>query len=335
MAYRLALVGCAALALNGCAQNAATIDIAKGVSEKSASAMRDVSAYYDDIETRRRKAAAVVVASDTSCLPTLQLRVQTPARPRDKQGARCAAENAKGPNIHVLDFSRTPDNILKPRLALIAAVVDYGTALGKIAADPEADVSAELTSFVEKVDRVGTFLSFVTGDDAPTLDGVRQSAEGKAVESLLKFAVKLQHEAHQAKRIKELVGKEGDKVDQALATLAVQVDVWARGDLEVITRERRVALEQAYEKGRRRMSFTERQTTAEAIFDAQDEQRRLGDLSDRILVALEEVQTAQKELRDAVVGKFSEKRKRQIAKENLNRLTQALEIIGSVGRAFI
>lgn len=323
-----------ALASAGCARNAATVDIAKSVSEQSDKAMREVATYFDDVETRRQRAAAAVVASDPSCLPRMPLRVQAPRNPRGKQGPLCSeGKPTPGHDAYTLDFSTTPDDVLKPRLMLIAAVADYGTALGKIVADPAADVSAELTSFAEKVDRVGSFLQLL-GYDGPTLGGQLTSEEGKAIVNLLDFAVKLQHEADQVRAIRKLVQEDGGTVDEAIVALSEQIDTWGQGDLAGVTYAYTDALERAYRNNRKRMTFAERQATAHSIFEAQAEERMLPNRSKTVLAALGETQAAQKELREALLGNFSEKRKRQIAKENLDRITRALGMIAALGKAF-
>lgn len=326
----------AALAISGCAGNAARVDIAREVSAKSADAMRSVAAHYDEIEQRRRRTAATVVASDPSCLPTMPLTVQSPDKPRGRQGPLCPTQGeAAGHSSYDLDFSPTPDNVLKPRLVLIAAVVDYGTALAKIVADPKADIKGDLTAFAQKVDRVGSLLSFVSGQDLPSVGGQLESEEGKAIANLLDFAITLQHEADQVKRVHMLVRGNGDTVDAALAEMTEQIDTWARGDLSGIQYEHTAALERAYRNSRYRMSFAERQATAQSIFEARGEEALLPQRTEIVLAAVGEVQAAQQELRDALSGRFSEKRRRQIAKENIDRLTRAMELVASLGRAFI
>jgi hypothetical protein len=234
-----------------------------------------------------------------------------------------------------LDFSPTAEAVLKPRLMLIAAIADYGKALGKVAADPEADISGELDDFVKKVDRVGTFLSLISGESLTTLASVRKDPKAVAIENLLVFANTLAHQAEQARKIRDLVRTDGDRVDAAIDALSADLDLWQRPELKSIAHERRAALERAYENGRRRMSFSERQATAEAVYEAQADEERAGDAADKVLTALSEMKEAQKELRGAVVGQFSEKRKRETARQNLDRLTRALELIASLGTAFI
>lgn len=321
------------LAIAGCARNAATVDIAKGVSETSKEAMTGVATYFDDIETRRQRTAAAVVASDPSCLPEMPLKVQRPSEPRGKQGPLCRTNGvARGHDPDTLDFSTTPDDALKPRLVLIAAVADYGAALGKIAADPTADVQGELTAFAEKVDRVASFMQLL-GYDGPTVGGQIASDEGKAVINLLQFAALLRHEADQVRRIRGRVAGQGAAVDTAIIALTDQVEIWAQGDVSNVTYEYVDALERAYRNNRYRMSFAERQATAQTIFEAQSEERALPKRSKTVVAALKEVQKAQTELRNALLGNFSEKRKRQIARENLDRITRALGMIAALGKA--
>ncbi len=322
------------LSTAGCARNAATIDIAKEVSQKSDQAMQGVATYFDDVETRRQRAAAAVVASDPSCLPRMPLQVQFPREPRGKQGPLCRnGKVARGHDPDVLDFSTTPDDVLKPRLMLIAAVADYGTALGKIAADPAADVNAELTGFAQKVDRVGSFLELL-GYDGPSLGGQITSDEGKAIANLLDFAVRLRHEANQVRNIKVLVATRGHVVDEAIDQLEDQIATWGQGDLAGVSYAYTDALERAYRNNRYRMSFAERQSTAQSIFEAQAEEKSVPSRSKTVLAALDETHEAQVELRGALLGKFSEKRKRQIAKENLDRITKALGMIAALGKTF-
>lgn len=330
---KTAILLAASCALAGCANNAATIDIAKGVSERSTEAMRGVATYFDDIESKRQRTAAAVVASDPSCLPEMPLKVQRPSQPRGKQGPLCRTNGLlPGYDADTLDFSTAPDDVLKPRLVLVAAVADYGTALGKIAVDPAADVKGELTSFAEKVDRVASFMQLV-GYDGPTLGGQMSTEEGKAVLDLLQFAAFLRHEADQARNIHQLVEQRGVAVDKAIAELTEQIDVWGQGDLSNVTYEYVDALERAYKDNRYRMSFAERQAAAQTIFEAQSEERALPKRSRTVLAALGEVQKAQQELRQALLGNYSEKRRRQIAKENFDRITRALGMIATLGKA--
>jgi hypothetical protein len=296
--------------------------------------MRQVGSYFDDVESRRQRSAAAVVASDPSCLPNLRLTVQRPRGVRGRQGPLCpTAGLASGHEPYKLDFTVTPEHVLKPRLMLVAAVADYAAAMGKIAADPAADVQAELAGFAEKADRVVSFFQLL-GYDGPTVGGQLGGDRGKAVLNLLQFAVALQHEAGQVQRIRLLVRDQGSVVDTAIVQLRDQIDTWGQGDLSIVSYEYTDALERAYRNNRHRMSFAERQATAQMIFEAQAEERMLPSKAKTVLAALDETQAAQRELRQALLGNFSEKRKRQIAKENLDRITRALGMIAALGKTF-
>ncbi|WP_156679977.1 hypothetical protein [Sphingomonas profundi] len=331
-----------ALAITGCAENAVRLDHAHAVSEKADLTSRQLRDYYADVEARRRETAAIVVASEPSCPPAARLRVQMP-RQEAAAGTPLApfCYGREGPRLgydtYLLDLGPTPQTAREARAALVTAVVDYGVALAKIVADPNADVEGELARFAERADRVGSFVGLVAGKDVPSLGDAIDSGKGKAIRDLAVFAEKLAHEARQVADVRAIVAAEGVNVDNALALILTDIEVRRPNETASLQLDQAAALRNAYLRERERMSFSERRQLMRMILDTEADGAVQAQQEAALARAVQETQEAQLALRQALLDSrhWSKEMRDKAAAENLDRLTRALGLIAGLGRAFI
>jgi hypothetical protein len=325
------------LSSTGCGENRVKLDVARSLSDNAAATMTSTAAYFDEAEARRHAALATLVASDPSCLPDKRVVMQRPTiGTRARKAPLCPAggKAARGYQTYTVELGATPETVLTSRLLMVSAVADYGRALAKILDDKDADVTGEITSFAEKVDRVGSLLSFIAGDELPSAGGLVESDEGKSILALIEFVEDLQHEAQQVRGVEERVEKDGEKVDEALAALRIEASVRAAGTLRNFSYVNRNALYDAYSRNRYKMSFAERRAAVVEILEARDYEAGLPDKGKVVDAALAELQAAQQGMRDALANKFTPAQRRKAAAINLDRITNAMKMVASIGVAF-
>ena len=319
--------------LAACAGNAIRLEAAGAVQRDTRAAVAASAHYFDEIEARRRAAAAALVASDPSCLPLTPLRIQVLRDPRAAPAPLCLGDAAPAPghSAFAIDIADSPRAILAPRIALLAAVADYADALAAILDAPKRDVAAELTAFADQADRLARFTNFVAGTDIPGITEAAASEQGQSLIALIAFADQLAREARDVKAVRALVAERGATVDRALAALAVQVDVWGKGAARTADDLYGNALFRSYLRGRADLSAAQREELAARIFaaraTARDGPARAAEVSAAITLAA----TAQAGLRDALARRFTPEQRRAAARLNIDRLTRALGMIASLG----
>ncbi|VXD01182.1 hypothetical protein [Sphingomonas sp. 8AM] len=319
--------------LAGCAGNAIRLESAGAVQRDTRVAVAASARYFDDIEARRRAAAAALVASDPGCLPLTPLRIQIPLDPRATPAPLCPGDAAPAPGhaAFAIDIADSPRAILAPRIALLAAVADYADALAAILDAPKTDVVAELTAFADQVDRVARFGNFVAGTDIPGINAAAASEQGQSLIALIAFADQLAREARDVKAVRALVAERGATVDRALAALTVQVDVWGKGAARTADDLYGNALFRSYLRGRADLGAAQREELAARIFAARAAARDGPARAAEVSAALALAATAQAGLRDALAGRFTPAQRRAAARVNIDRLTRALGLIASLG----
>ncbi|MBB6505254.1 hypothetical protein F4693_002242 [Sphingomonas endophytica] len=319
--------------LAGCAGNAIRLEAAGAVQRDTRAAIAASARYFDEIEARRRAAAAALVASDPSCLPLTPLRLQIPRDPRAAPAPLCLADGAPAPghSVYAIDLADSPRAILAPRIALLAAIADYADALAALLEAPKADVAAELTAFADQADRLARFGAFVAGTDLPDINAAAASEQGQSLIALIAFADQLAREARDVKAVRALVAGRGATVDRALAALAVQVDVWGRGAARTADDLYGNALFRSYLRGRADLGAVQREELAARIFAARAAARDGPARAAEVSAALTLAATAQAGLRDALAGRFTPAQRRAAARLNIDRLTRALGLIAALG----
>jgi hypothetical protein len=333
--FRFALAFSACFAATGCAENKVKLEVARSLADNAETTTTKVATYFDEVEAQRRVAAATYVASDPSCEPTRPLKAQRRTSSARKSSSLCPRDGkvAQGYLPYDMTFGSTPNDLMKARLLMISAVGDYGRALAKILAQKSPDVSGELTSFAEKVDRVGSLLN-VLGIDAPSAGDQLGSPKGKSIVALAQFVADLATEAHQVDLVVRRVKMDGGKVDDALDQLRSQVLVRAKSTATSASILNLDRLREVYRNQRDRMTFAERRALVLEIFAAEDAQELIPEKAEAIAHALAETKAAQQALRDALDNKFTPAQRRKIAAENLDRITRAMKMIADVGIAF-
>lgn len=337
-AIKLMLACCGPILLMSCGENKVKLDVARSLSDNINTSMAGTASYLDESENRRRAALAALVASDPNCLPDRRITLQRPTaeNPRGSNAPLCPRNGraSQGYQTFQVDLTRTPEEVLKPRVIMITAVADYGRAIAKILDNKSADVTGELTRFAEKVDRVHSLVQLLAQDESPTLGGQLQSDEGKSILALLEFVEDLHHEARQVGRVEALVERDGVKVDDALEKLRLHTSVRVAGTLRNYAFVNRNSLYRTYQNNRFGMSVAERRAAVMEIFLAQDYESELPQKAKLVDTALAETQAAQKGLRQALANRFTPAQRRKVAAENLDRITNAMKMVASIGTAF-
>lgn len=321
------------LLLAGCAGNAIRLEAAGAVQRDAQAAVAAAGRYFDEVEARRRAAAAALVASDPSCLPLTPLRIQVPLAPAASPAPLCLADGAPAPGhtAFAIDIADSPRSVLEPRIALVAAVADYADALAAILDAPRIDVAAELTAFADQADRVARFANFAAGTDIPGISAAAAGEQGQSLIALIAFAHDLAREAKDVKAVRALVAARGATVDRALAALGTQVDVWGRGAARTADDLYGNALFRSYLRGRADLSAAQREELAARIFAARAAARDGPARADAVKAAIDLAATAQKGLRDALAGRFTPEQRRAAARLNLDRITRALGLVAAIG----
>ncbi len=316
----------AALLLTGCATNAVRIQAASDVSARGREAVTATAAYLDSVEQRRRDAAAALVASDASCLPATPLRIQVPTSAVAPPASLCPAGDTPAPGYALLsvDVGTSPRGWLEPRVALLAAVGDYVEALATIVAAPQADVSAELTAFAERVGRV------VAAAGVPDADPAMP--RGQSLVALASFAAELAREARTAGQVRALVEERGATVDRALAELRGEVEGWGRAASRSADDLYGNALFRTYLRHRADLTAEQREQLAARVFVAREASRTGPARAAAVADALALASTAQADLRAALSGRLTPAQRRTAAKLNLDRIARALGLVATIAR---
>lgn len=322
----------APLLLAGCATNALRLEAAGAVQARTREAITATASYFDTIEQRRREAAAALVASDPSCLPTTPLRIQVPIAPAAATAPLCLSDETPAPGYTAfeIDIGSSPRAVLEPRIALIAAVSNYADTLAAILDAPKTDVSAEITAFADQADRLARFSNFVAGTDLPNINAAVASEQGQSLVALIAFASDLAREARQTKDVRALVIERGDVVDRVLASLSVQVTAWGRGAARNTDDLYGNALFRTYIRNRAILSADQREQLAARVFAAREAAKDGPARAEQVADAIDLAAKAQAGLRDALAGRLTPEQRRAAARLNIDRITRALGLIASL-----
>lgn len=320
------------LLLAGCATNAIRLEAAGAVQARSREAVTATARYFDAIEQRRREAAAVLVASDPSCLPATPLRLQVPVAPSAAAAPLCLAGDAPAPGHAVfdIDIGSSPRAVLAPRIALIAAIGDYADALAAILDAPKGDVAAEITAFADQADRLARFGGFVAGTDLPNVNAAVASEQGQSLVALIAFASDLAREARQTDDVRALVVERGAVVDRALASLSVQVTIWGKGAARNADDLYGNALFRTYIRNRASLSADQREQLAARVFAAREAAKDGPARAAQVADAIDLAAKAQAGLREALAGRLTPPQRRAAARLNHDRITRALGLIATL-----
>jgi len=331
-ACRLAACLCFA-GLTGCAADAVRLETARTAQADSRAAVGAAGAYFDAIEQHRREAAAALVGSDPSCLPTARLRIQVPLAPDASPGAPLCIEGTEplpGYTAYTIDVGPSPREALEPRIALLAAIADYADALAAILDEPGEDVSAELTAFADQLDRLARFSNFVAGTDLPGINAAVQSEQGQSFVALIAFADELAREARQTRDVRALVLASGGTVDRALASLHQQVTSWGQGAAGNADDLYGNALFRTYLRDRASLTSEQREALANRIFVARKTAREGPARAAAVADAIDLAARAQAGLRNALGGRLTADQRRVAAQLNIDRITRALGLVASL-----
>ena len=322
------------LLVAGCATNALRVQSATDFATSSSATVARTNTYLNAVAARQRAAAAALVASDPSCFPGRTVRIRSP---NDGQQPLCMRPGERQTDANSFDFTLQPlgPGQLKPRLKLLAAIVDYGAALEKIVGQKRPDVSAELTGFAGKIDDVATIAAFVSGRDVPKASPVIKSDQAQSVVAIIQFAAELRQEQLQVDGLRRLADARGSVIDRALASLASQIDEIGDIDRDDAQIEERMLVQQ-YTGNASLWQVERRREAVGAILDARAAVDSRAEGARAAKAAVVELEAAHTSLRallrpDPRLSPDQRRERRRIARE---RLWRALDLIAGAAAAF-
>lgn len=344
--------GICLLLLTSCAGNALRVEGAEAVGESAAAFVDKAEAALEDAKERRKLASATLVASDISCepLPQVQVYVPTGRRKGPKVDLPLCADgstpklpyNIKGVlyglddlgySSETLDLRPYSEEAVKPTILLIGAVGDYGAALAKIAARPDADVGKELGSIISKATAAVALVNGLAKANLPDPAKLLNEDQRTAAVNLLQFAESLANEQRKVREINALVTERGDEIEAMIPQLQEQMAMWGRMS-QRSANITKIGLAEAYRAGRAGWDFDQRLSFVERVTDSRADADAAPARAAAISEALSEFAEAQADLRRLLAGDFNKEEKRRMARISQERMINALGLMAKTISAF-
>lgn len=326
-----------ALCLSACAGNRIRVDTANQVQTAAKAFVNDANRALNEAKQRRLESNAALVASDVSCLPLERVVVQRRRGASGRERTALCADGLQprlGYALDVLELRPITEESLKPTIFLIGAVGDYGAALAKITARPDADVSKELGALAGKAQAAAAIANGLLGANIPNAEKALASSQGKAALALLDFFVKLDAERRKVRDINRLVAERGDKVEAVIPLLKTQLRNWiiavSQGDAQIYQN----SLVRAYENERTAWNFDQRLAFATRVNESRAAAAAAPARAQQIQDALTAFQDAQADLRRVLAGNYNAQERRRMARIQGERMLEALDLISKTVVAF-
>ena len=327
-----------AFTLADCGGTPLRIEGADAVATSADAFVKSANGALDDAKAKRAQANATLVASDISCDPLSRVNIYVPnGKPRAPGRAPlCARGSAPrlGYDLEEIDLRPISEEALKPTVALIGALGDYGAALSKITKRPKTDVSAEIARVASKAQEAIDLLNGVAHLQIPGVDTVLAEKQRNAAVALLQFAVNLSEEQKKVDDISKYVAEHGHEVDAIIPQLREQMSIWvkdyAQGDAQIVQNN----LVRAYRDGRSTWDFDRRLTMVQTISAARSAAAAYPARMAALDKGLNDFAQAQAELRRLLRGEFNAKERRRIAQIEQQRMLEALGLMARAVTAF-
>lgn len=208
------------LTLSACARNTILREDASALSADLASVLVQTREFYAKHAIARTDYLLRLLASDPNCEYRFPVYLIQEASPSNR--IRCATDPEKEtinnggqlPSVTARLYAK-PDESDYAALQFLAIVAEYQVLLARIVEDPAFDSTADLQQLAERIDelreRYGTLASTGT-DNKFSLFKEEINALG-ALGDLIRIAI---HDRMTVERLRELIGREGLKVEEAL-----------------------------------------------------------------------------------------------------------------------
>jgi hypothetical protein len=322
----------AAVVVSACGVNSLRVRSASEVSLTSSAVVTQASAALSAAKERRIKALTSLIASDPSCAPSNQLYIFVPALPPktgDLTPTLCAdGPNAKFPNYRakLINFTPIGPDEIKPTLILIAALTEYGDAMGKIAGRPDPDISKILDSVAEKAAEAKALAEGLTKVTLPAIPDL-SSKQAKTAKSLLQFIIKLSNEAQKVKDIRKLFADSGPETMQLLVELEGQISDWNAATTVAYGQINEDNLVRAYNAERRTLPFEGRRAFVELINQARQDTINIAKMNDAFLKAVSKLKEAHQTLDDLLNNRLTPEQREEANEISQARFFEALKLI--------
>ncbi|MCP1469029.1 hypothetical protein J3E64_000700 [Sphingobium sp. OAS761] len=322
----------------GCGMNRVRVETAGNVSAASSAVVAKARSAIDDAEARRARAYLTLIASDPHCSPVDPVYIFVPLRPpvpNDPRAPLCAnGADAVLANYRVksVSFSPASSEALKPTVLLIGAIGDYGAALARIVAEPKPDIRKQMDDIAAKAAEAKTIAEGLTGTSLPALPDLK-SKQVEAAVALLDFVAALSHEAGQVRDIRAALRAHGDKVEQAIASLPVQIRQWqevATAGYSQVTVDN---LRTAYENERGKLDFDGRLALLTLYRQSVSDREKVKPTTDAFLKSVEQLDREQADLRHALDNPTDAQRAKA-ADESGKRIIDALGLVAKAVSAW-
>ncbi|KQN25373.1 hypothetical protein ASE86_03790 [Sphingomonas sp. Leaf33] len=266
------------LVLCGCATNALRVETTRSFVDTSTATVASAKAYLGDVAQRRRAANAALIAAEPSCQPyrdavtnryVVYVRKAAVARGRPDSFCVPSRERPSDANSFPLELDPISRQLLKPRLAVLAATADYASALAKVLDGKSPDLDEELGGIAGKLDDVGV-IAGVAGVRVPSAASALGSKEGTALVAALQMVADLAHERRQVADIRRIALQSGDAVDAGLESILADMRDFAEADHDSVARAERANV-LVYRRQTDLRDFEQRRAVALALANVEED----------------------------------------------------------------
>jgi hypothetical protein len=236
-----------------------------------------------------------------------------------------------------VDFAPPTDKDLAGLITLLTAVAEYSDAMAKIIEQPNADISMEINSVLEKAQLAAGLLG--AGDGASsavnTAAEAAKSPAGVAAIELLKFAAQLAEEQRKNDELRALMTEKGGAFDEAAAKAS---DALARFNATFAVADSATTanfLEDAYNEYKLGVAYPDRAVMVRAVLTARYEEHTAAAIGQALSKAWTDLAMIHTELRNELLqGEFDQARAKKVAAANRKNILRALGLIAAAATEF-
>lgn len=324
--------------VSGCATNALRVDYARTVATQGKATAGASKEFLHQVDRARREANIELVAADPACGEFEEAKVRNDPRvsAREARGWLCVPPRWN-PDAHTV-FSLQPlTPELESTLDLIAALSAYSEALAEVV---EAKAPDPLKPLIDALTTARTVQGTIQavrnreGGPIPAADDARIAAVGQFVG----FLTELSHEADQVRRIREVLAKHPEGAVPLISKLRGDLAEWeeSRIDDDVTRLAIVAAIRRRTIMSRPPVSIAQRREAVTSFYNLQDASHAAAQIHPALDKVLEELESADKDLRRVIVHnpKLNPKERARVAELNRQRIVRALERVTALITSF-
>lgn len=313
--------------LAACAQNAVGVQSASSVAQLSSGVVRDVRAYFGGLAERRRESLVALVASDPNCRWGNSVQILVPIDTRVSAAPLCARGTLPAGYIaERLPLRGLPEEALQLATSELALVAAYHGALGSALEQQPSRFSEDLFFAVDLAAAVQTDVAKLAGTPIRFVS----PEQATAARGLVTLVDTLRTEARQLDQVRAVVAREGVRVPLALNALQAQLVQAGRTIDTNSSLIGETGLTRYYNANAATLSYDERRRMLTAIAAAGEGSDQAQARIRPLLQAIVALRQSDRQLRDALLGRYTPQMQRQIALLNRKRLLQVVSLIAGL-----